>query len=483
MKWWFGVTLWKRVLGALILGIAFGLFVNFLVTSSDASITNDAGEVLVSLNDGRLLRGPDGEPVTAASGPAWTGPNGETYTALEARPLEGSAVTVYYIRSFLFPIGDIFIRLIRMMIVPLIFTTLVAGVVALKEPAKLGSLGVKTVILYLATTFFANIIGLIYGAIMRPGVGAADALAGAVPSPVSTDRPSVFEQIMEVIPENPVAAFADTNILAIIFFALLFGIGVLMARDKGEPVARFFDSASEAVLKVTHIVMETAPFGVFALIAYTTVAYGIDAFVSIFWLILAVYLGLITHVILIYGGLIRLVLGLPLIRFLRGITDAQAVAFSTASSSATLPVTITNVSENLGVKRPVAGSVLPLGATINMDGTALYLGILALFTAQAFGIDLAWYNYVLIALTAAVVSIGAAGIPSASLFLLATVLSTFGASPEQIALVVGFIAPVDRVMDMARTVVNVTGDAAVAVTVAKWEGELDEETFRAPATV
>jgi Na+/H+-dicarboxylate symporter len=174
---------------------------------------------------------------------------------------------------------------------------------------------------------------------------------------------------------------------------------------------------------------------------------------------------------------------LPLIRFFRGIFDAQAVAFSTSSSSATLPVTITNARRNLGVKKGVAASVLPLGATINMDGTALYLGILALFTAQAFGIDLTLANYVMIAVTAAVVSIGAAGIPSASLFLLATVLSTFGVSPEQIALVVGFILPVDRIMDMARTVVNVTGDAAVATSVAKWEGELDEDTFRDPATI
>ena len=427
MKWWFGVTLWKRVLGALILGIAFGLLMTQMMGSQEAAAE--------------------------------------------------------WLSTWVQPVGQIFIRLIQIMIVPLIFTTLVAGVVAMKEPSRLGSLGVKAIGLYLVTTFFANIIGIAFGLIFRPGVGALESISGAEPTPLNTERPTALEQILGIIPDNPVAALADTNILAIIFFALLFGIGVLMARDKGEPVARFFDSASEAVLKVTHIVMETAPFGVFALIAYTTVAYGIDAFVSIFWLILAVYLGLFTHVILVYGGLIRFVLGLPMVRFLRGITDAQAVAFSTASSSATLPVTITNVSENLGVKRPVAGSVLPLGATINMDGTALYLGILALFTAQAFGIELAWYNYGLIALTAAVVSIGAAGIPSASLFLLATVLSTFGASPEQIALVVGFIAPVDRVMDMARTVVNVTGDAAVAVTVAKWEGELDEETFRAPATV
>lgn len=426
MKWWFGVTLWKRVLGALVLGVAFGLLMTQMMGQEAAA--------------------------------AW-------------------------LEAYAQPVGDLFIRLIRMMVVPLIFTTLVAGVVAMREPARLGSLGAKTIILYLVTTFFANLIGLFFGTIMRPGEGAFETVSAADAVPTSTEAPSIVERLMGIVPDNPVAALADADVLAIIFFAILLGVGILMAREKGEMLGKFFDSASDVVLKVTHIVMEVAPFGVFALIAYTTAAYGLQAFASIGWLILAVYLGLLTHMILIYGGLIRLVLGLPLVRFFRGITDAQAVAFSTSSSSATLPVTITNVTENLGVKRSVSGSVLPLGATINMDGTALYLGILALFTAQAFGYELTALNYLLIALTAAIVSIGAAGIPSASLFLLAIVLDTFGVTPEHTALIVGFILPVDRVMDMARTVVNVTGDAAVAVTVAKWEGELDEETFRAPATV
>jgi len=421
---WFGITLWMRVLGALVLGIAFGLFVERSMGSG----------------------------------------------------------AEHFLDSYIRPYGEIFIALIRMMIVPLIFTTLVAGVVAMKHPAKLGTLGLMTVGLYLVTTFFANVIGLIFGTIMRPGAGAAESLAQATPEAVSQVAPSAWDRILDII-QNPAAAMAEGNILAVIFFALLFGIGILMSGEKGEIVGKFFESASEAVLKVTAIVMEVAPFGVFALISYTTVAYGIEAFQSIAWLILTVYLGLFTHMILIYGGLIKFVLRLPAIRFFRGIFDAQAVAYSTASSSATLPVTITNARRNLGIPKSVAGSVLPLGATINMDGTALYLGILALFAAQAFGIDLTFGNYVMIALTAALVSIGAAGIPSASLFLLATVLSTFGATPEQIALVVGFIWPVDRIMDMARTVVNVTGDAAVATTVAKLEGELDEEIFRDPATI
>ncbi|MEM9058434.1 MAG: cation:dicarboxylase symporter family transporter, partial [Pseudomonadota bacterium] len=195
------------------------------------------------------------------------------------------------------------------------------------------------------------------------------------------------------------------------------------------------------------------------------------------------YAGCLAQIVLVHGGLIRFVLGLPGVRFFRGIFDAQAVAYSTASSSATLPVTLTCVQENLGVGRTVASSVLPLGATINMDGTAMYLGIVAMFSAQVFNIDVGFGTYLLVALTVTMVSIGAAGIPSASLFLLATVLSVFGLTDVQTALIVGFILPFDRVLDMARTAVNVTGDAAVATAVAKWEGQLDEDTFRTPATV
>ncbi|MCA9759889.1 MAG: cation:dicarboxylase symporter family transporter, partial [Candidatus Eisenbacteria bacterium] len=181
---------------------------------------------------------------------------------------------------------------------------------AMREPARLGSLGAKTIILYLVTTFFANLIGLFFGTIMRPGEGAFETVSAAEAVPTSTEAPSIVERLMGVVPDNPVAALADADVLAIIFFAILLGVGILMAREKGEIVGKFFDSASDVVLKVTHIVMEVAPFGVFALIAYTTAAYGLEAFASIGWLILAVYLGLITHMILIYGGLIRVVLGL-----------------------------------------------------------------------------------------------------------------------------------------------------------------------------
>lgn len=424
MGWWFKIKLWQRVLAALVLGVAFGLIASSAMGQEAAS--------------------------------AW-------------------------IDSYIRPVGLLFINLIRMLIVPLIFTTLVAGVIAMGKPSKLGSLGIKTIALYLVTTFFANVIGLAFGTFFKPGVGAD--LAGVEAVPVNTDPPSVTERLLEIVPTNPVAALADGDVLAIIFFSLFLGVAILSTGAAGKPLGDLFNSASEVVLKITHYVMEVAPFGVFALVSYTAASQGLEALQAILVLIVAVYLGLIAHAVITYGILVRFVLNLPLVRFFRGMTDPIAVAYSTASSSATLPVTIAAASDNLGIKKSVAGSVLPLGATINMDGTALYLGILALFTAQAFGYDLTFMNYVMIAFTAAIVSIGAAGIPSASLFLLAIVLETFGVSPEHTAIVVGFILPVDRIMDMARTAVNVTGDAAVATAVAKWEGELDEERFRDPAVI
>lgn len=235
------------------------------------------------------------------------------------------------------------------------------------------------------------------------------------------------------------------------------------------------------MIKLTGLIMELAPFGVLALMASVIGEKGFGVLVHLGWLALALYGACFIHIILIYGGLIRVVLNLPLLRFFRGILGAQAVAYSTSSSSGTLPVTIRNVSENLGVKKSVAGSVLPLGATINMDGTAIYLGLIAMFAAQANGISIEPGMYLAVAAMATMVSIGTAGIPSASLFLATAVLSVIGLSEEQALLVVALILPFDRLLDMMRTLTNVTGDAAVATAVAKWEGAFDETIYRSDA--
>jgi Na+/H+-dicarboxylate symporter len=377
-------------------------------------------------------------------------------------------------------IGDIFVRGIRMIVVPLIFTTLVSGVISMGDPKRLGSIGLKAVALYMLTTLAAITIGLAFGTLFQPGIGVD--ITGAVPKELGETLP-LMERLLGIVPTNPIESLAKADVLPIIFFSILFGIGIIMAGEKARPAAEVIEAGAEAILKVAGIVMEFAPYGVLALVAWVAGTMGADALRQLLVLTIAVYAACFAHMLLVYGGLMRVVLGLPLVRFFRGILDAQAVAYSTASSSATLPVTLSCVQRNLGVNNTVASSVLPLGATINMDGTAIYQGIIATFAAQVFGIDLAISDYLLIALTVTLVSIGTAGVPSASLFLAATVLATFGITDAQTALIVGFILPFDRILDMARTTVNVTGDAAVAVTVARFENELDETVYRRVAEV
>ncbi len=375
-------------------------------------------------------------------------------------------------------LGDLFVRLIRMVVVPLVFVTLVSGVVAMGDPAKLGSLGAKTLAIYMVTTLAAIVIGLILAAALQPGVGVD--LSAAAPTAVQEAIP-LSERLLSIVPSNPIAALAEGNILAIIFFALLVGVSLLTIGEKGKPVAELMESSSEMMLRITHWVMEVAPFGVFALIAAVAGTQGVAALLDVLTLALAVVLACVIHVVVVHGvGIIKLSLGLSPINFFKGARDAMLVAFSTSSSSATLPVSMSVAEDNLGIKPVVASTVLPLGATINMDGTALYVGIVSVFAAQAFGLDLSLTDYAIIAGSTTLVSIGTAAVPGASLFLMAAVMGAIGISPEQIAIVIGFILPFDRPLDMLRTVVNICGDLSVATAVANWEGEFDREIFDKP---
>lgn len=372
-------------------------------------------------------------------------------------------------------LGDLFVRLIRMVVVPLVFVTLVSGVVAMGDPAKLGSLGAKTLAVYMLTTLAAIVIGLVLAAALQPGVGVD--LSAAAPTAVQETIP-LSERLLSIVPSNPIAALAEGNILAIIFFALLVGVSVLMIGEKGKPVADLMESSSEMMLRITHWVMEVAPFGVFALIAAVAGTQGVAALLDVLTLALAVVLACLIHVIVVHGiGIIKLTLGLSPVTFFKGARDAMLVAFSTSSSSATLPVSMSVAEDNLGIKPVVASTVLPLGATINMDGTALYVGIVSVFAAQAFGVDLSLTDYAIVAGSTTLVSIGTAAVPGASLFLMAAVMGAIGITPEQIAIVIGFILPFDRPLDMLRTVVNICGDLSVATAVANWEGEFEREIF------
>ncbi|MEM9810613.1 MAG: dicarboxylate/amino acid:cation symporter [Pseudomonadota bacterium] len=389
------------------------------------------------------------------------------------------------------PIGDAFIKLIRMLIIPLIVTTLTSGMIALGDPRRLGSIGIRTVSLYMATTVFAVVIGMLMGILFEPGAGvdylSVDASAqGSVTErlerAVAAER-SFVEQLLDVIPANPLEAMVKDNILSVIFFSIVLGMGILAAGEKGKPFGAAIESAAEVVLKITSGVMALAPYGVFALMAWVLGTQGLSVLANLGKLAAALYVACLLQIVFVYGGIVRVVNNLPVLRFFRGILDAMSTAYSTASSSATLPVTIADLTENIGVKKSIAGSVLPLGATINMDGTSIYLGIVALFAAQAVGLELSLTDYVTVAVTATAASIGTAGIPSASLFLAIAVLTAIGIDPKAAILIVALIFPFDRLLDMMRTMTNVAGDAVVATTVAKWEGELDEgllKSERAP---
>ena len=393
-----------------------------------------------------------------------------------------------FVTDWIRPFGDAFIRLIRMLVVPLIFTTLVAGMVAMGDPKRLGSLGGRTIALYLGTTWLAVLFGLLVALVVRPGEGIDVSIAA--PDAVDTIRQQstaqasgIVERLVGIIPDNPIAALVEADVLAIIFFSIIFGAGILVSGEKGKAIGAAFESAADVMIRVTEFVMQTAPFGVFALMAWVMAEQGLEILDNLLLLALSLYVACFLHIAVTYSAIVRLWLRLPLVRFYRGMADAIAVAFSTSSSSATLPVTITCATDNLGIKRTVASSVLPLGATINMDGTALYQGIIAVFAAQAFGIDLSIGDVLMIMLTATLVSIGTAGIPSVSLFLAFITLEVIGVTGDNAVLLIALIFPFDRLLDMMRTATNVTGDAAVATAVAKWEGELDEEVFRRVARI
>lgn len=371
-------------------------------------------------------------------------------------------------------VGDLFIRLIQMVVVPLVFVTIVSGIVRMGDPQKLGTIGVKTMAIYMVTTAIAISIGLVLAGLLQPGSGVD--VTTAVPGEVQEAMP-LSERLMGIVPSNPIAALAEGNILAIIFFAVLLGIAVLLIREEGKPIANFMHASSSVMLKITHWVMEMAPFGVFALIAWVAGTQGLGTLVQVLTLAMTVAVACVLHVIITHGSLMKFVLKLSPLHFFRGIKDAMLVAFSTSSSSATLPLSMSVAESRLGIKPVVVSTVLPLGATINMDGTAMYVGIVSVFAAQAFGIDLTVTDYLMIAGTTTLVSIGTAAVPGASIFLMAAVMDTIGLTPGQIAVVIGFILPFDRPLDMMRTSVNVTGDLAVATAIGKWENELDEDQF------
>jgi Na+/H+-dicarboxylate symporter len=373
-------------------------------------------------------------------------------------------------------VGDLFVRLIRMIVTPLVFFSIVSGIAGMGDVKRLGSIGAKTLVMYLALTAVAVSVGLSLGTLFQPGAGMD--FVGTSPQVLGA-APTLGEYLMSIVPLNPFAALNEGNIPAIIFFAILIGLGILIIGEPAAPAARLFQIGSDIMLVLVRVIMELAPFGVFALVAWVMGTSGPSTFVHVFLLAVALVLGCAIQTLIVHGGVIRLIAGLPVVPFFRDIADAVIVAFSTSSSAAVLPVAMRVAEKNLGVSHTVASTTLPLGTTLSMDGTALYVALLAMFSAQAFGVDMTAAQYLMVGLVCVVVAVGTAPVPSASLFMLAAVLQVIGLTAEQTALVVGFILPFDRILDMTRTVPNATSDLVVAVTVAKWEGELDEVAYRA----
>lgn len=387
------------------------------------------------------------------------------------------------------PFGTIFLNLLKLIAVPLVIASLITGVASLSDLKKLSRIGTKTLGLYILTTVLALTVGLVLVNVMSPGDAVPEQLqeqlAERYQGDVETSELNAgtasergpLQPLVDMVPENFFsAASANGNMLQIVFFSILFGVGLLMIpREKSQPVATIFDSLFELVIKVVEIIMLMAPLGVFALLADAIVSIAGDDPGQVMELLgalgiycLAVVLGLAVMVFGVYPALLRIFTKTPLIDFYRGIAPAQVVAFSTSSSGATLPVTMECAENNLGVSEEVSSFVLPLGATINMDGTALYQAVAAVFIAQVLGFEFTLGNQLELILLAVLASIGTAAVPSAGIVMLIVILENFGVPAAGIALIIG----VDRPLDMLRTMNNVTGDAVVASAVAATEGEL-----------
>jgi len=366
--------------------------------------------------------------------------------------------------------GTIFINSLRMLVVPLVFVSLVCGVSGLSDPSKMGRLGGKSVLLYILTTGIAITIALIAALIIKPGVGFQR------PEEISyvvNEAPGLVEVVINMFTSNPIASLAEGNMLQIIIFSIVFGIAITKAGDSGKKIQNAFEAANEVIMQIVNIVMNLAPYGVFFLMARlgATIDLGDLTYIGkYFFLVLAV---LVLHAVVTFPILLATLARLnPFILFYK-MRELAVFAFSSSSSAATLPITMATARSKLGVKKSVASFTIPLGATINMDGTAIMQGVATVFIAQAYGIDLSTSQLLMVVLTATLASIGTAGVPGVGLIMLAMVLQQVGLPVEGIALIIG----IDRLLDMTRTVVNVTGDCTVACIVAKSENELDESVY------
>ncbi|MBQ3423444.1 MAG: dicarboxylate/amino acid:cation symporter [Romboutsia sp.] len=368
-------------------------------------------------------------------------------------------------------LGNGFTSAIKMMVVPLVFVSLVCGTSSMGDIKRLGRIGGKTMIFYLGTTAIAIIISLALGNLLKPGTGLD--MSSMVTGEVTIgESKSVVDIILGIIPSNPVQSLAEGEMLQIIFFAMLLGVAMSVLGKKADPVRVIFESANEICMKMVSIIMMAAPYGVFALVSTTFATVGTDAIFALLKYIVIVLLGLLIHVTFVYGGLFKLFTRQKIKPFLSKFSRVAAITFSTASSNASVPASL-EIMDELGVSKGVRSFTIPMGATINMDGTAIMQGIAALFIAQIYNIELGMNDMMTIVLTATLASIGTAGVPGVGMIMLSMVLQSVGLPLEGIGLIMG----VERIIDMFRTTVNVMGDNICTLIIANSEKELDIESY------
>ena len=392
--------------------------------------------------------------------------------ALNAFGAPGEPVFDLLLDAILRPLGDIFIALLQMMVVPLVLVSLVCGVTALGDVTALGRLGLKTFGLYMLTTAVAIILALLLSSIVSPGEGFS--LAGDV-AYESRSAPPLSEVVVNMFPTNPIRALAEGQMLQIIVFALFLGFALSQCGEVGARIAAIFEDVNKIVMSMVLMVVKLAPIGVFALIAATFAEQGLEIFGPIAGYFFSVVGALLLHLLLTYSAIL-IFSRLNPIQFLLKLRAVMAFAFSTASSGATIPLTLNTVEKRLGAHNSIASFTVPLGATINMDGTAIMQGCATVFIANVYGVDLGIGDFVSVILTATLASIGTAAVPGAGLVMLAMVLNQVGLPVEGIGLILG----IDRLLDMLRTAVNVTGDSAVTCAVAVSEGQLERQIFEDP---
>lgn len=355
--------------------------------------------------------------------------------------------------TYIKPIGTIFLNLIKMIVVPLVVFSIMTGVISLQDVKKVGAIGGKTVIFYMVTTACAVAIGLLFANVLH--VSGGYTLTASELAYEAKESPSFIDTIVNIFPSNFFQPMADATMLQIIVIALVFGFGIIAAGKKSEPVVRFVEGMNEVCIKIMHGIICFAPFGVFGLMAPVVASNGPDVLLPLLWLIIVAYLAMGAHLLVVYSGMVKVLAKMNPLKFFRGIAPAFLFAFSSASSVGTLPMNM-ECTTKMGARKEMTSFILPLGATINMDGTAIYQGVCAIFIAQVFGIDLNIQQQFMVVMTTVLASIGTAGVPGSGMIMLAMVLTSVGLPVEGIALVAG----VDRILDMMRTALNITGDSA-----------------------